>query len=372
MNKRILWTFSVLLLFLSPSWAEEPPTQPQQPRTGPGGAKYNHAAVAKSVYGKGAGQYWIFEPARPTPKSAPIIVFNHGWGGTNPKIYGAWIEHIVRRGNIVIYPIYQEPGKLRYPTRQITPNAIRAVKNAVNRLREEGGIKPELDKFAIVGHSAGGQITANMAALASSVGLPEPKAVMCVQPGKSWSKSQKVAIPLEDLSTMPESTLLLVVVGDKDRIVRDIDAKRIFNETVRIPLVNKDFIIVVSDNCGRPVLTANHFAPTALSEDYDSGEKSKRRKKDGFLLSRLRRRLKSRIEARQKSGRNGRSNSEGGLRSVDTLDYYGFWKLFDGLYEAAFYGRNRDYALGNTPDQRFMGKWSDGTPVKALIVTDNP
>jgi hypothetical protein len=28
--------------------------------------------------------------------------------------------------------------------------------------------------------------------------------------------------------------------------------------------------------------------------------------------------------------------------------------------------------LGNTPQQRFMGVWSDGVPVKELKVTDQP
>lgn len=50
--------------------------------------------------------------------------------------------------------------------------------------------------------------------------------------------------------------------------------------------------------------------------------------------------------------------------SVDALDYYGFWKLFDGLCDAGFYSKNREYALGNTPEQRYMGEWTDGTPVK--------
>jgi hypothetical protein len=57
---------------------------------------------------------------------------------------------------------------------------------------------------------------------------------------------------------------------------------------------------------------------------------------------------------------------------VNALDYYGTWKLFDGLIDAAFTGKNRDYALGNTPQQRFMGVWSDGVPVKELKVTDKP
>jgi hypothetical protein len=57
---------------------------------------------------------------------------------------------------------------------------------------------------------------------------------------------------------------------------------------------------------------------------------------------------------------------------VNALDYYGTWKLFDGLTDAAFTGKNREYALGNTRQQRFMGVWSDGVPVKELKVIDKP
>ena len=56
---------------------------------------------------------------------------------------------------------------------------------------------------------------------------------------------------------------------------------------------------------------------------------------------------------------------------VNALDYFGHWKPFDALCDAAFYGRNRDVALGNTPAQRFMGRWSDGVPVKELVVTEH-
>ena len=35
-------------------------------------------------------------------------------------------------------------------------------------------------------------------------------------------------------------------------------------------------------------------------------------------------------------------------------------------------GINKEYCLGNTSEQRFMGLWSDGTPVEEMIVTDDP
>ncbi len=43
------------------------------------------------------------------------------------------------------------------------------------------------------------------------------------------------------------------------------------------------------------------------------------------------------------------------------------------LSDAAFYGRHREYALGNTLQQRYMGVWSDGRRgVRELIVFDRP
>jgi hypothetical protein len=40
--------------------------------------------------------------------------------------------------------------------------------------------------------------------------------------------------------------------------------------------------------------------------------------------------------------------------------------------DTAFYRKNREYALGNTARQRYMGKWSDGVFVKEMVVSDKP
>src|SRR5690242_21903816 len=64
--------------------AQKAVTPPSQPTTGPGGKQYVHASVTKNRYGKGAPEYWIYEPDDPKPASAPVIVFLQGWGGMNP------------------------------------------------------------------------------------------------------------------------------------------------------------------------------------------------------------------------------------------------------------------------------------------------
>jgi len=138
---------------------------------------------------------------------------------------------------------------------------------------------------------------------------------------------------LENLTKIPSNTLLLSLAGEQDNWVGVVDAKRIIRDTRQISSDNKDYILMISDEHGNPTLLANHFAP--LAAEFSN---------KNYKLDLL----------------------------VDAWDYYGTWKLFDGLLDAAFYNKNRPYALGNTSQQRFMGIWSDGEPVKEPIVTAEP
>lgn len=337
------------LLLTFPVRSQQLPVPPPQPDSGPGGKQKPHAAVIKNRYGQGGKEYWIFEPDRPKPQTAPVVVFLHGWGGTNPLYYGAWIDHLVKRGNIVVFPRYQSNILTR--REDFIPNTLDAVTAAIARLQSEPGhVRPDMKKVAAVGHSLGGVLAASLAALAAENKLPQVRAVMAVEPGLTRAP---VSVPIADLSKIPSSTLLLSIAGDRDGLVADHDAKRIYYESQQISAGNKDFVLLVSDERGRPGLIAGHRAPTAPDKEYDNGE--------GDLTNRG-----------APSQSDGQARVDSRTPVIDALDYYGLWKLFDGLCDAAFYGKNREFALGNTPQQRFMGKWSDGTPVKELVVTDKP
>jgi pimeloyl-ACP methyl ester carboxylesterase len=348
--------FVTLALFSLTILSYQRPTPPSQPSAGPGSKQYAHARVIKNRYGSGSQEYWIFEPDSPKPASAPLIVFLHGWGGMNPLYYGAWVDHLVKRGNIVVYPRYQTT--LLTPIREFLPSTLGAVKDAITRLQTEPGhIKPDLNKFATVGHSLGGLLAVNIAALAGESNLPRVRAVMSVEPGIT---DAPINVPLADLKKIPADTLLLALAGDQDTLVRDADAKRIYYESKNVSANNKDFIMLVTDTRGQPALQASHRAPTAMDPSYDSGEGV-----GGGAAN------PDRV-GNSPSGRSDRRGERLETMMVNALDFYGTWKLFDALCDAAFYGKNREYALGNTPQQRFMGVWSDGVPVKELKVTDNP
>jgi acetyl esterase/lipase len=310
---------------------EQKPSQPVQPSIGPGGTDYAYSGVNVSTYGEGENQYWIFEPDSPTNASLPVIIFMHGWGITTPTLYRSWINHLVKKGNIVIYPRYQLD--ISTPSDRFTPNSITAIKAAVMELERGNHVRPQTNKIAIVGHSVGGLISVNIASIANAEGIPQPLAVFAVEPGKSRSSKDTVGPVLENITNMPKNTLLLALAGDQDNWVGDQDARRIIKETIQIPNENKDFILMNTDEHGYPPIIGDHFSP--LASEINLG-------KYNITLF------------------------------TNTPDYYGTWKLFDGLYNAAFYGKNREYALGNTSQQRFMGFWDDGNPVKELDIITNP
>jgi pimeloyl-ACP methyl ester carboxylesterase len=233
-------------------------------------------------------------------------------------MYKAWIEHLVKHGNIVVYLRYQLGYNIG--VRYATSNAIQAVKKTITILQNGDHVQPDLDKFAIVGHSLGGDITAEMAVLAEENGLPRPKAIMPVQP---FIRNGTMIKNFHDILA---TTLLLVVVGENDTIAGNSSEKMIFSTSDQIPLNQKDFIIQRTDRYGSPALVVDHFAPICIP------------------------------------------NSSW----VDAMDYYSTWKLFDALTVYAFYGTNHEFCLDNTPEQHFIWYWSDGTPVKELTVTDTP
>ncbi len=239
----------------------EGPKPPGPPAEGPGSAVYGHTGVAAELVRSGARGWWLFTPTGPAPSSAPVVIFCHGWGATEPAVYRAWIDHIVRRGAIVVYPLYQ--AGLATPTADFLPNAEAAVREALTYIGAgKAGTAPAAGKLAAVGHSAGGLVAASLAADARSAGLPRFGAVLAVEPGNSW-EPQRLAVPLADMSRLPADTLLLVMVGADDRLAGARDGRRIRDEATAVPSAGKTLLEMRSDSHGEPALLANHLAPTA-------------------------------------------------------------------------------------------------------------
>ena len=318
---------SLLLLLLSATAAAQTP--PAQPTHGPGGSDYAHAAFAKSEHA-GAQGWRLLTPTGPTPAAAPVVVFCHGWGALNEKNYEAWLSHLVRRGNIVIWPNYQD--SLFTPAAQFLPNAVAGVRGALAELaRTADAPRADLRRAAVVGHSAGGVLAAELAVVAHTQGLPEFRAVMPVEPGDgSQGGKHRVTVPLADLSPMPADTRLLVIVGADDHRAFEELGLRIYTEARAVPVARKHVLEMQSDAHGNPALLANHAAPGGT--------------RDGRAE---RRALFAEFE-------------HAGV--VDALDY-ALWQHFDALADCAFAQRDCDVVT-----QTSLGNWSDGVAAAPLRV----
>ena len=305
---------------------------PSRPATGPGSYLYPHASLTSKgpFWASGSGRdnnylYYIYEPASPTPVSAPVVLFLHGWLAYDPQVYGGWIQHLVRKGHVVVWAQYD--AGLTFPGR-FSEKAMTTWKDALQRLvTQPNHVRPATANGAlatgIVGHSIGGYMSALIAALATNPanGIPVPQVVVAVEPGGLN------VIKREDLSQINPATKVVIVVGDEDIAVGNEAALEIWHGTPQIPDANRDYLITQSDRRGNPDLIADHNFPS----------------------------------------------TSGSRAGIDALDFYVSYKLSVGALNCAFKGTDCQYGLGNgSPEQIGVGTWSDGVAVAPLVWVQSP
>jgi acetyl esterase/lipase len=161
------------------------------------------------------------------------VVFLHGWGQIGARDYGPWVDHLVARGHVVILPRYQQ-GAFSPPPASL-PNAVIGVRSALARVDGLRGL-------VAAGHSAGGALAADLAALAPRAGIPRPRAVFSVYPGRSLRRLP-ARIPPGDLASIPRTTRVEAWAGDDDALVGTRVARQIARATGgRYVLVRDDAV----------------------------------------------------------------------------------------------------------------------------------
>jgi dienelactone hydrolase len=165
------------------------------------------APLEERTVGRGPVTTTIIQPAQ-ARGPVPVVVFLHGWGATQPQTYRPWLEHLARRGNTVIYPRYQE--SVLTPPPQALGNALAGIRLALSRVEED----PR--RLVAAGHSAGGALAADYAAIARRVGLPVPRAVYAVYPGRSL---RGIPASLPEVPGIPRGVRVLAAGSTADRVV---------------------------------------------------------------------------------------------------------------------------------------------------------
>ncbi len=300
------------------------PTAPTQPATGPGSLDYDYDHVIFTEHGEGAGGYLLFEPADPrgggTPTASaplPIVLFFSACCETddlndatdNGAPWRAWIDHLVRRGAVVVYPLYDPADPL--------PHVATAVRSALAELEASGHPPTDPSRLTAVGHSFGAVLAVQYAAIAAERGT---------------ARADRPDADHAGLRLLPPARRRGSGARGDAAAGRRRGRGRPANwgassgtGSPRSRPTARTCVEVRTDRHGAPPLIADHGMPAT----------------DVF-------------------------------GTLDALDWFGTWKLLDALMACSFDGTWCEYALGNTAEQRFIGVWSDGVPVLEPTVTDDP
>lgn len=166
---------------------------------GGGGSTPAKASVVGPI-GKGGEGVYLFRPGG-EPKR--MVIFFHGQGGpeeTTPTYHRAWIDHLVRRGAIVVYPRYETDY-----SGAVLDNAAKGVRTAMRRLG------PQTVPVLALGYSRGAALAVEYAAAAPGRHLPVPNAIESVNPVPYGEQARIV-----DLRPIRRGTILSVLVSEED------------------------------------------------------------------------------------------------------------------------------------------------------------
>ena len=254
----------------------------------------------------------VFRPARVTTKT-PVIFFAPGWGNNDPDEYEPLINHIVSRGYALVYAPYQVISgdfslyKKRYDT------IFAGFEEAVNR----HGASFDLARVGYAGHSFGGSAILNMAFRGLGRGWGKDGLFLFMM--APWYYND---FSLAQFVNFPTHAKVIVQVYEQDDVCDHRIGKEIF-ERINLPASEKDFVMLMREDRLGYSLKAHHGTPSGPD--------------------------------------------------LDAHDFYGIYRLMDALADYAFAGRpeGKRIALGNgSAEQRFMGLWPDGKPVRQMFAGD--
>ena len=319
--------------------------QPRQPKAGPGGSATPFKGLRVIQGGSGYNAWEILEPTRPTPPSAPLVIVMHGYYEfSGYSVNGALARHTALKGNIVIYPRWQTgvatpcPGP--YDIQPCIDSATTAIHAAIAYLHaHRRQVQPRLNETTYFGFSFGGILTADMTNRWKALHLPKPRAIFLDDPHDGGLTGNNEPAIDPSLAGIP-STAKFVCHAGADGVISLTDplgqslenasCNAVFPKLGQIPQANKSLVLTSDDSHGHPALQPIHgvcAGPGAPDTTPAIGH-----------------------------------------YPVDAYDWGFCWRSFDALRACALYGTDCHYALNNTPQNRYIGTWSDGAPIIALKI----
>lgn len=108
-----------------------------------------------------------------------MIVLLHDWMTPDSGYYLGFIRHLCRAWPELLFSLLPGFGAI---CRFLHSNAVRSIKDFLLQAFARQKVEIDRDRFAIIGHGAGGVMAANVAASSDYFGLPVPLALMIMMP----------------------------------------------------------------------------------------------------------------------------------------------------------------------------------------------
>ena len=301
----------LLTLVLSPITQAQSPFQPIQSGYGANGSfAVTDEKFPSPLYDN--ENVHVFRPAGATAPT-PVIFFAPGFANNDPIEYAPLINHVVSRGYALVYAPFQIVSgditlhKKRYDT------IFAGFEEAVNRY----GSTFDLTHIGYAGHSYGGSAILNMAFRGLERGWGKDGLFLFMM--APWYYNE---VSLSQFVNFPQHAKVIVQVYEQDGVCDHRIGKEIFDR-INLPASEKDFVMLYREERLGYKLEADHGTPSGGGQDAH--------------------------------------------------DFYGIYRLMDALADYAFNNSEeaKRVALGGgSAEQRFMGLWPDGKPVRELFAGD--
>lgn len=270
---------------------------------------------------------WVYTPDYVPPKAErDVVVFLHGFSAAFPFIYQQHIDHLVQQGHTVLFPQFQEGycfdqfslEGLNLFGQSPVDWAARAVVTVTDVLEN---VVVDYDNVYLYGHSLGGAIgllwgnlTDQVDIVAGVFASPQPRGFAAIPGNISTNFPFFFGKDIDVVAAAPWTKFPVAILhGIDDTIAPLVDVLPSYSA---LGSTKKALYQAVSDDHGKPKLSADHNAPTSIS----------------FL----------------------------GSADVNTLDWRYYWSAVDQVMNGV--------AVTNL--QFDLGQWSDWTSVQSVVLLD--
>lgn len=312
-------------------------------------ARRQYRDIAVDAVGTGETRAYVFRPEARQLNNMPLVLLMHGWRGTNPKNFGGLIDLLVRRGSVVIYPVYQAEGNVTSP-QKITANAAKGIRAALEKLDQSHPGLIDRDKTLYWGFSMGSSIATNFVIRHHELGVPAPRAVVLVAPGDAYHvvRGPDAEPIVARLESVPAELPIFLVSGAADTSIGVPTARAWAARLCHLPRSHRNLLLLPSHADGSQQISSAHGSPGAPDSRFDFPDPT------------------AAVPARI-TGRDGFEPSG----SLNLLDFYGYWRITMAML---------DYAAGGayptalftpgSPENRFLGVWPSGKPYASASEED--